>query len=244
MAQGRPRQRVGPESLSPDHDDANLSRHADLGARTARGVRRSLAAGAGSRHDSPRARQPHGTGRGSVHRAAPDARPAVAARAGGLPAARRLRFLVQRSGVGTGAERGCVPAACRPRTRARARRATTPRTRAAGRFGRVRREACAAPVRIRRGNAVGRSRCADAAARERRARRDGRRRQGDGGAERDRRRRSRGAVPGRGHAQTPRCVVARRLHAALCDHQRSARCHRGLTRRDRCRRRRSRSTAT
>ena len=50
------------------------------------------------------------------------------------------------------------------------------------------------------------------------------------GAERDRRRRSRGAVPGRSHAQTPRCVVARRLHAALCDHQRPARCHRGRTR--------------
>jgi RNA polymerase sigma-70 factor (ECF subfamily) len=44
----------------------------------------------------------------------------------------------------TGAERGCVPAARRPRTRARARRATPRRDRAAGAFGRHRREACAA----------------------------------------------------------------------------------------------------
>ena len=63
----------------------------------------------------------HGAGRGFVHSTALDARPAVAARAGCLPAARRVRFLVQRSGHGTGAERGCVPAACRSRTRARAR---------------------------------------------------------------------------------------------------------------------------
>ena len=84
-----------------------------------------------------------------------------------------------------------MPAACRTRTRARARSTTTRRDRAAGAFGRDRSEACAAHVRIRGGNALGRSRCADATARERRARRDGRRRQGGGGAERARRRRSR-----------------------------------------------------
>ena len=37
MAWRRPRQGVGPEGVSHDDDDANLSRHADLGARTARG---------------------------------------------------------------------------------------------------------------------------------------------------------------------------------------------------------------
>ena len=51
---------------------------------------------------SARARQPHGAGRGFVHSAALDAGPAVAARAGCLPAARRVRFLVQRSGRDTG----------------------------------------------------------------------------------------------------------------------------------------------
>ena len=43
-----------PASVSHDHDDADLSRPADLGARTARRVRRSLAAGAGRRHGSAR----------------------------------------------------------------------------------------------------------------------------------------------------------------------------------------------
>ena len=52
------------------------------------------------------------------------------------PAARRVRFLVQRSGPGTGAERGRMPAACRPRPRARARSATTRRDRTVG-FGRA-----------------------------------------------------------------------------------------------------------
>ena len=120
------------------------------------------------------------------------------------------------SEVATALERSeaCMPAACRPRTRARARSTTTRRDRAAGAFGRDQRETCAAHVRIRGGNALGRSQCADAAARERRARHDGRRRQGGGVAERDRRRRSRGAVPGWRHAQR----VARGLHAALCDH--------------------------
>src|SRR4029453_2868786 len=56
-----------------------------------------------------------------VRGAAPDARPALAARAGRVPAARRVRFRLQRSRLGTGAERGCLPAACRPRTGARAR---------------------------------------------------------------------------------------------------------------------------
>ena len=81
-----------------------------------------VAAGAGSRYGSPRARQPHGTGRGFVHRAAVDARSVVAARAGRFSAARRVRFLVQRSRQRAGAERGRVPTACGPRTRARARR--------------------------------------------------------------------------------------------------------------------------
>ena len=115
--------------ISHDHDDADLSRHAEIGAGTSRGVRRSMAAGARSRHGSARARQPHGARRGSVLRAALDARPAVAARARGLPAARRVRFLVQRSGRGAGAERSRVPAACRPRARARARRPATRRPR-------------------------------------------------------------------------------------------------------------------
>ena len=62
-----------PRAFLMTTDDANLSRHADLGARTARGVRRSMAAGAGSRHGSARARQPHGAGGGFVVRAALDA---------------------------------------------------------------------------------------------------------------------------------------------------------------------------
>ncbi len=92
-----------------------------LGAGAARGARRSLAAGARGRHGCARARQPHGAGRGSVDRAALDPRSAVAARARGLPAARRIRFLVQRSGHGTGAKRSRVSATCRLGTRARAR---------------------------------------------------------------------------------------------------------------------------
>ena len=92
-------------------------------------------------------------------------------------------------------EAACRQLAARARAHVRAT-PTTRRDRATGAFRRDRCETCAAHVRIRGGNPVGRSRCTDAAARERRARRDGRRRQGAGGAERDRRRRSRGAVPG------------------------------------------------
>jgi hypothetical protein len=77
------------------------------------------------------------------------------------PRAGRLRFLVQRSGHGTGTERGCVPTACRSRTGAGARSAAPRRHRAAGACGRDRCEACAAHVRIRGGNTRGRSQCAD-----------------------------------------------------------------------------------
>ena len=73
-------------------------------------------------------------------------------------------------------ETACRQLAARARAHVRAVR---PRgaARAAGAFGRDRCEACAAHVRIRGGNPLGRSQCADAVARERRARRDGRRRQ-------------------------------------------------------------------
>jgi RNA polymerase sigma-70 factor (ECF subfamily) len=84
-----------------------------------------------------------------------------------LPAARRVRFLVQRSRHGAGAERGGVPTVCRRRALPRARSAATWGHRAAGAFGRDRCETCAAHVRIRGGNRVRRSQCADAVARER-----------------------------------------------------------------------------
>src|SRR5438034_6473907 len=91
------------------------------------------------------------------------------------------------SEVATALERS--EASCRQlASRARARSATTRRDRAAGAFRRDRCETCAAHVRIRGGNPVRRSQCADAVARERRARRDGWRRQSTGGVERDRRR--------------------------------------------------------
>ncbi len=64
------------------------------------------------------------------------------------------------------AERGGVPAACRPRPRARARSTAARHPRAAGAFGRDRCKACAAHVRIRGSNALGRSPCADATARQ------------------------------------------------------------------------------
>jgi hypothetical protein len=68
LACGHPRQGVGPESVSNDHNGANLSRFADIGARAARRVCWSLAARGGSRRGSARTRQPHGAGRGFIHR--------------------------------------------------------------------------------------------------------------------------------------------------------------------------------
>ena len=191
---------------------------------------RSMAAGAGCRHGSARARQPHGAGRGSVHRAALDARPAVAARARCLPAARRVRFLVQRSGLGTGAERGGVPAACRPRPRARARSATTRRHRAAGASGEIDAKhaqlmsAFAAATESGDLNALTQLLASDV------------RVVTDGGGKV---RAALNVVDGADRAarflvdvtrKRPGAVVARRLHGALCDHQRPARCHRGRTR--------------
>ena len=63
--------------------------------------------------------------------------------------------------VGTGAERGGVPAACRTRSGARARNTTTWRRRTAGALGGDQRETCAAHFCIRGGNPVGRSQCTD-----------------------------------------------------------------------------------
>lgn len=58
-----------------------------------------------------------------------DARSTVAARTGGVPTARRVRFLVRRSGRGIGARRGGVPSAGRARTCARFDRAARLRRR-------------------------------------------------------------------------------------------------------------------
>jgi RNA polymerase sigma-70 factor (ECF subfamily) len=91
------------------------------------------------------------------------------------------------SEVATALERS--EAACRQlATRARARRAATRCDLAPDALGRDRCQACAAHVRIRGGNPIWRSQCAEAVARKRRAHRDRRRRKGTGSVERDRRR--------------------------------------------------------
>ena len=158
LARGPPRKGVGPESVSHDHDDADLSRYADVGARTARGIRRSLAAGAGCRDGSARARQPHGARRGlSV---------ALLLTLDRLSPLGRAAFLLHDvfdfsfSEVAAALERS-EPACRQLAARARAHvRAVRPRRDRRRPVGRDRCEACAAHVRIRGGNALGRSQCA------------------------------------------------------------------------------------
>ena len=106
----------------PDHDDdADLPGRAEVGAGAAGGVRRAVAAGSGHRHGGAGARRADRDRRGSVGGAAAGAGPAVAARARGVPAARRVRLLVHAGGRHAGPQRGRLPPAGQPRAGAGAR---------------------------------------------------------------------------------------------------------------------------